>query len=126
MGRIVAVLGRRWVALGFHFCSCGSLLLLAVAPSTPLAAVGFLLYQATVKLLDIPIYSIVLETLKAEHRGKFFHLFSIKPLTFGASAMVGGYLIDAYGYRTAVAATGLSLAFVSTPILAWGVCLAPQ
>merc|ERR1712046_405456 len=115
--KIVTVLGRPVAALTFHVLSCVSLLLLAVAPGPVLASAGFLLYQATVKLLDIPIYSIVLEVVKPEHRGKFFHLLSIKPLTFGASAMVGGYLIDAFGYRVAVGATGISLAVLATPLL---------
>ena len=108
--KIVTMLGRSMAALTFHVLSCASPLLLAVASGAVVASAGFFLYQATVKMRDFPIYTVLLETVKPEHRGKFFHLLSIKPLTFGASAMVGGYLIDAYGYRVAMATTGISLA----------------
>ena len=90
---------------------------LSVSPSWVSGAASFFSYQAFNKLLDIPISSMVLVGVKREHRGKFFHLLSIKPLTFGASALLGGFIVDAYGYRQVVATTGLSLLFLATPLL---------
>eukprot|EP00928_Gymnodinium_smaydae_P039305 TRINITY_DN26871_c0_g1_i1.p1 TRINITY_DN26871_c0_g1~~TRINITY_DN26871_c0_g1_i1.p1 ORF type:complete len:462 (-),score=60.42 TRINITY_DN26871_c0_g1_i1:74-1459(-) len=116
-------LGRPAAALLLHALSCLALVAVAVAPSAAIGSLGFLAYQVTVKMLDIPIYAIVLETVKPEHRGKFFHLLSIKPLTFGASALVGGYIVDVYGYRAAVATTGISLLILATPLLVIAVWL---
>jgi len=113
----VSLLGRYPAAMILHISSCAALLLICFASHPTLAAVGFLLYQATMKMVDIPIYAVLLETVPHEHRGKFFHLFSIRPLTFGASAFLGGHVVDVFGYRVAIAATCISTLLFATPWL---------
>ena len=104
-------------ALVFHVLACVALLLLAVVREPIAGAAAYIGFQIFTKILNIPIYSITLVSVRPEHRGKFFHLLSIKPLTFGASAFVGGFIVDAYGYQTAVAITGISLLMLATPLL---------
>ena len=121
---IVKLLGApHRAALAFHISSCAALLGLAAAGDPISGVTAFFAYTVFAKVLDIPIYSIVLVSVQPAHRGKFFHLLSIKPLTFGASALVGGFIVDAYGYRAAVATTGLFSLVLATPLLLLVGCL---
>ena len=92
-------------------------ILLAVTESYLLGAGAFVLFRSMYKLAGVQVDSMCMETVKPQHRGKYFHLISIKPLSSGLSALVGGYIIDAYGYRRALVITGIALFVCPTPPL---------
>ncbi|CAK0802603.1 unnamed protein product [Prorocentrum cordatum] len=118
MPALIRRVGSIAATLGLHLLACVALLGLAAVRQPWAAAAAFLVFQVATKATDIPVYAITLERVKPEHRGKFFHVMAIKPLTFGASALLGGFMIDACGFRAAVATTGIVSLLLPTAFLA--------
>ncbi|CAE8589276.1 unnamed protein product, partial [Polarella glacialis] len=114
LGKPLAVLlGRTNLAIVLHIGS--ALFTLGIyggplgAPGPLVACACYLMRFACLHARDPVLYSITMDCVPPSQRSRWAALNSLRSLSFSASAVLGGYLADHYGYQFSFSVTVISL-----------------
>lgn len=78
-------------------------------PGLVTACVSYLMRFACLQTRDPLLYSITMDVVPQSQRARWAALNSLRTLSFAASAVLGGYLADVYGYQFSFNITVISL-----------------
>lgn len=78
-------------------------------PPIWLVCVSYYLRFAFLHMRDPLLYSITMDTVPPDQKGRWAALSSVRSMTFGGSALLGGILSDSYGYTFSFHVTVLTL-----------------
>jgi len=110
---LARILGRANLIIIFHVAS--ALFTLGIyggnffQPSVLVACFCYIMRFACLHARDPMLYSITMDCVPPEQRGRWAALNSLRSLSFSASAVLGGYLADHYGYQFSFSVTVVAL-----------------
>jgi predicted MFS family arabinose efflux permease len=78
-------------------------------PPIWLVCISYYLRFAFLHMRDPLLYSITMDTVPPDQKGRWAALSSVRSMTFGGSALIGGFLSDSYGYTFSFHVTVVSL-----------------
>jgi len=91
-------------------------------PSIALACISYVLRFCCLHARDPMLYSMTMDCVPQDQRSRWAALNSLRSLSFSASAILGGYLADSYGYEFSFNITVLALiacTAIMIPVLVW-------
>ncbi len=111
-GHLADTLGRKRVIVYFTFVMAFSILIFAFAPSWEFIVLGLVI--SNVALLYQPaLFSIIMDSLPAEHRAEGFAVTNLSGLASLPAPIIGGLLIEHYGLVPGMRTGYLILFFLS-------------
>ena len=108
-------LGRAWTAIGIEMLGA-ALLVLMVLVAHPLLVAIVAVVRTSVANSVIPLQrSIVFDLVSQKHAGKWAAAESLTNFSWSASAVAGGYIANAWGYKACFVVTALFYVTAASP-----------